>query len=548
MSEIKAQLRSAFSVLVVALVVSSVVAPAAFAGTASAVNKDDADSCGWRDPLEYLAGTTCDWHSEYDDVNSSSSRDDAYVQADHHAELRGEYETAEQFRTVFDNYGQDTGTIASLAARNAIVTAYNNGSSASTADAKAQQAIEDYYSKKQINTLEAFSKQQAQIAFAVNSTRNHPDTLNDFVYHQGVTTGGSQSSYKWYYTGELVTRTYTLANGSTHQYHSAEVYVQATDSNGNVYSTSRGLGIDEYQNSTEAVVHPRSSADVFFPGLLNVRASYAGTTLNISDGHPAQVIADYDSWASTMTMWQDQSKTVKSNYQTGTASDLYQAMDTGSLDPADVRGAEGQVRYLSGDSNSTTQRYKAALYGTLDMNQAGFNSTFYVEYTGYTNATYNRSKTDGSRTLEYSGYVENQTYQGMVFSSEVPTGGFQPGGTYDTSKLNGTTMIYSQSNGTVTFVKGNITISKITDQDGNKVSNATWEQPKYDTNDVSEYIDYLNKTQQMQLQLLERYGDTTSSGSTSSDTSSGWNPTQSQLVFMLLAVASMAAISKRGAE
>ncbi|MGZ0746711.1 hypothetical protein [Haloparvum sp. AD34] len=551
MTATKSTAQRAFSVFIAGLLISSVVAPAALSGTAAAQTSDDGVECSWDSPLIQLVGDSCHWDGGWETVNDSADRDAAYVQSDHHAELRGEYETAEQFRTVFENYGEDTGTIASLEARNAIATAYQNNQSASTADAKAQTAIQDYYSIKEINTLEAFSKQQAQIAYSANSTRAHPDTSDDFVYPQhldgrAVYDSGSEKNVgidNKYVTGNLVNKTYTLSNGSTHQYKVAELYVklhQASAPDERVMSGTVAPSIQDFQGASSHEYQVGYDGTVTYyitlNGLVNVRASYAGTNLSVSNGHPAQVIEDRNSWASTMTMWSNQSDTMESNYQAGTASDLYGAMDDGRLDPDDVRGAEGQVRYLSGDSNATSQRYKAALYGTLDMEQAGFNSTFTVEYTGYTEAHYNRT-TDGNRTVEYSGYVENKTFEGMVFSSEVPAGGFEQNSTYNTENLNGTTMIYSQNNGTVTFAKGNVTFVEITDTEGNQVENVTWSDPKYDTNDVSEYIDYLNETQTLQMQLLEQMSDDGSGTG-----GSGFGGISREIVLLIIAAVAAAGI------
>lgn len=541
MKRIKDSARSAFSVIIVGLLITSVIAPAAFAGTAAA---SDAGHCT-DTYITQLVGSVCEWSTDADTVNNSDDREAAYVQADHHAEMRGEYETSEQLRTVFSNYAEDTNTLASLEARNAIATAWQNGKTASTADAKAQTAIQNYYSVKEVNLLEAYTKQQAQLAYSANSTRNHPTAYDKFFYPQ-VSTESGWSVTNTYYTGALQTRTYTLANGSTHQYKSAVYFVRVDYDSGTQYATgTHSTNITAFKTGTQE--QWSNGRTIYYNGMSNVRASYYNTSYNISNGHPAQVITSHDDWGNMLKTFADQSDTVEANYAAGTASDLYTEMDAGRLDPADVRGAEGQVRFLSGDANSTTQRYKAALYGSLNMKQAGYNSTFFVEYTGYTESSY-KLGTGGSRTINYSGHVDNKSYEGIIFSSEIPSGGFQPNTTYNTSKLNGTTMIYSKNSGTVTFVKGNLTINKITDENGNVQDSVTWEDPKYDTNNVSEYLDYLNKTQQMQLQLLEQYSAGTSSGSTTSGTTSGWNPTQNQLIGMLLAVVAAAAMAQRGAE
>lgn len=537
----KGMAQRAFTVLVAGLLISSVVAPAAFSGSAAAATDDD--HCT-ETIITKLVGNTCEMVDEPDTVNTSSDREKAFIQSDLHAEARTAYESSEQMQVVFSNYAEDTNTLASLEARNAIATAYENNESASVADTKAQTAIQDYYSIRQVNALEAFSKEQAQMAYAARVANNDSRIGNRFFYPAGVS-GEKSSSASTYYarherlTGNTVTKNYTLANGSTHEYIVAEWYVNLHSDDSNSHDYYIAPSISDFETTDEVAYN--LDGTIYWGGMTTARASYWDTTYDVENGHPAQVVSSYNEWAEVLAAFGNQSDTVESNYAAGTASDMYAAMDEGRVEPAEVRGAEGQVRFLSGDSNATDKRFRAALYGSLNMSQAGFNSTFAVHYDGYTEFAPNETN---NGTMEYSSPV-NTTYDGMLFAQEVPEGGFEAGTTYNTEDLNGSVMIYTSSGQKVVFEKGNFTINEITDNEGNKVESVSWEKPKYETSNTSEYIEYLDKTQEMQLRLLEKYSDDTSSGGGGGG--GGWFPSeQRDAILAGLALIAVAGLAGKG--
>jgi len=437
----------------------------------------------------------------------NTDQEQALTQADLHATARAEYEKQAAILTIMKNYGQDTGTLASLEARHAIASAYENGSTAAAADAAAQAAIQEYYSIRQINALEAHSAQQAQLAY-IGNVSNSDNVVDNYVYIQTTDTSYADDISSDGYiaesglTGELVTHNYTLANGTEHEYKSAEVFVMAKHDGGSGSRTGKfGLRISDFEGSDNATYNlPDANGDetVTVNGLTNIRASYANTSYDVENGHPSQVVGDHNDWAATLSTFSEQSTEVESNYQAGLAQDLYDAMDSGEISPSDLRGAEGQVRYLSGgdEANVTQQRWKLALVSSLGIDNPDLAnaSTMVVHYDGYTDRRWNVS-TDGDRQAILEGRVD-KTYEGLLYSAETPSNGFDTGVTYDTSQLNGTQVIVTENGTEVPLYSGNLTIEAMYDQEGNQVDSTDWSQPEYSTYNSTRFIEYLNETKQ----------------------------------------------------
>jgi len=64
----------------------------------------------------------------------------------------------------------------------------------------------------------------------------------------------------------------------------------------------------------------------------------------------------------------------------------------------------------------------------------------------------------------------------------------------------GNAVMYDAESGSeIPMQNGRVTITKMTDRDGNEVKATTWEQPKYDAYDSSEYASYVEKTKDFQV-------------------------------------------------
>ncbi len=502
------------TLLLVGLLVMSAIVPAPAAAQASN------ETCLYEQAgLEWFV-FDCQPEATHD--TTDLDREQAMVQLDLNNLAVSERENAEQIRQIMENYGQDTGTLASLEARHAIASAYENGTDPSIADSNAKAAIEDYYAQRQKSTLAASSKHAAQMAYIANASQQHSEIPDDYIraldYDLETDNTDLDPVDHTRLTGTTTPVNATLVNGEQYEYQGLDVWFNATlndmghsaDLNETVrlehfrgnktsddFFYTLEYGSHNYNNLKE--YDTQVSGDIVawvFGGKLYIDPSNYDTEYPIEDGQPGTVPLNINDYAYLMDMWQNQSDEVVANYQNGLAADLYDALDAGQITTAELRSAEGQVRFMSGESEVTSQRFRVALLSTLDLNGVDLQnaSRMTVSYTGYTDVDWNVTET--SREPIYSGYVDNRSYEGLLFATDTPDGGFDKGVEYNVSELNATVLMQTQNGTQVPFAKGNFTIESMTDDDGNEVENIGWEQPQYDTYDVSQFLRYLNDSKE----------------------------------------------------
>jgi len=512
----------AFSVLLVALLVGSVVAPIAASSPAAAQDSTEdtveeyacytiSQGAG---PGGFLINEACtDWTTE----ETTYDGDPAATQTTLHGMAVSEWETQQAIQTIMQNYGEDTETIASIEARNAIATAYESGNTSSEADTMAREAISDYYAQRQINTLEAFTKSQAQMAH-IGNISNEPDIARDFVHIPGEVTEDSSTSDRYMtqtteLTGNLDTHNYTLANGTSYEYQTAEFLVTYTQGSGSS-TDSFSISFDDWSSSKgKFVVSSPNDGDWSIAytnafettGQINVRNSYYNTGYNLTDGLYGQKVADMRGYRETLADFDSEDSRVTTNY-VDISSELFSEMDAGNLDPNELRGAEGMVRYLSGDSNATEGDYRTALAYTLDTSNPNLTetSTMKVHIDGYTGLKWNASTNETVAREPIPTDPMNATIEGLLFADGVSNVSVNQ--TYSTNATDSQSFYVIDENGTqTTLIEGNLTVKAIYDSNGNELENATYTDPKYDSYNASEFIEYLDENEEVRQAIIS-YG------------------------------------------
>ncbi|QCS42646.1 hypothetical protein [Natrinema versiforme] len=500
----------AFTVLLAFLLVGSVVAPIAAAEPAAAQEDD-----GWIDGsyegtcdsnLRFAFPISCG-HSSFSADQIDTSQDTAAIEADTHVSAQSVKESWDAQDTVYQNYLQDTETLASLEARNEIAESYQNNQSAAAASADASRAISDYYSVHQRNLLEISSQHTARLDYLINVSKQQSEMDDRFIapYSTGTMTyyDAHMESMDWEGTAD---GTYELANGTTYDVVYPQLYVNGNG--GSVTSSdsswSAVASLEDYNETSETIDMPYNGGDTAMEGDTTMKWVPGMSVMNVPEaGLEADTAYDYRLVGERLYQLEQQAQTVKNNYDASVAEDLYAAMDSGDLDPNEVRGAEGMVRYMSGadnESNVTEDRFSLALRSTLDLAGTDLDSTMVVEFEGATERERIASE-DGSVSYEYNSV--NETYEGLLFSSETPVNGFQKGETYDVSNLDGTTtMVTDGGANETTFYQGNLTITTIYDSDGNEVEDVNWKDPTYDEYNATAYIEALEEASQQREQIV----------------------------------------------
>lgn len=497
----------AFTVLLGVLLVGGVVAPIGASQPAAA---QSSDGCMY-DAVDWFIFSCAD---SPDTETTSYDGDPAITQTTLHGMAVSEWESEQAIRTVMSNYGEDTETVASIEARHAIATAYQQGNTSTKADEMAREAIADYYAQRQINTIESFEKSMAQFSHIGNVT-NHPDLASDFVYTPDPAHSESHISFQGTeLTGNNVTRTYTLANGTEHNYTVPTVNATTYDTVSeaetvstfayhldlprttvNIDQKHTGYEFDWIRNSQggEAVLEE----SVHF----NVRNSYYGTNNDPADGLPGQRVHDYGAYRDVMSSWENQSATLTTEYQ-GMAEDLYAEMDAGNLDPNEVRGAEGMVRYLSGDGDGSEGDLRTAFHYVMGTSNPDLvnTSTMTVHVDGYTDIRWN-SSTDSTSREPIPTDPMNGTVEGLLFADGVSS--IAAGDTFNTTATDNQTFTVVRDNGTdVSLVEGSLTVESIRDSDGNTVEKTDYQDPQYGTYSADEFVQYLEENEEVRQALL----------------------------------------------
>ena len=476
----------AFSVLLASLLVGGLIAPIAATQPAAAASGDTIniqEDCGA--VAKFAFPRSC--HAAemaFGDPDVDQSDIEA-TKVDIHVGMQGVHQNLIQRESTYQNYLQDTETLASLEARNAIADAYENNESAIAAQAAGQRAINDYYAQHQSQILDMVSADVQEMIYYANITKNNPDISDGMINWAPRVQEGSLHSSEL--LAEKVESNYTLVNQSEESYYAPRIHAEGETHGGFGQSGTTNATVSNYNDGAFTVKSVYDGTG----GPQDFTVNYPGSLIIInvpSASLETQEVYDMGMVYDRLAAIDEQAQTVQANYDQNAAEDLYAAMDAGRIDPNDVRGAEGMVRYMSGaDGNNVTEdRFNYALRSTLDLASTDLNQTMTVHFEGATERTRNVTS-DGSVSYDYNSV--NQTYEGLLFSSETPDGGFQTGQTYNVNTLNGTTsMVHNGGADEVTFYRGNLTIQAIYDQSGNEVQNVTWSDPKYDSYDASEFL------------------------------------------------------------
>lgn len=475
----------AFSLLVAFLLVGSLaMAPIASAtGTASATN-DFEGTCDSN--LKYALPLSCGLADPDADTTVPSANP-----TDMHMMATSEWESFEAHLIGTENYVQDMEVIASLEARNAIAEAYEQGNTTSEADQMARDAVRDYYSVQQLQHVNVLEKSHMQFKYILEvAAENHGDDsemLEEFVassFTQSETRSGNAVRGSWL---EPSTHTVTteLVNGTQVEVRQLEMgytYYNGVDEREEPAYPSPFLG--EYDSSSQTWTWDVEAATT-------VGGDLDFTVQNVGDvsegGLPSQKVFDHVEWYELYQEMENQSQQVVQNYPPGFSEDIYQMLDNGEIDVSDLRGAEGTVRYMSGDGNATEGDLQRALHKILGTESPDLSQTsrMVIQYNGFTEREL--TEENGERVKAYTNEV-NQTLEGLLFTSGAPEGGFETGVTYNTSDLNGTQMVLGDNGTQTTFEKGEFEILEMFDSSGNSVDTATYDDgPDYGAFDAEEF-------------------------------------------------------------
>jgi len=392
-------------------------------------------------PLPWAAAWLAD--TIWDEINQNPDSGDGVIL---HSQATSAAERKQANELLWGNYLQDMHTIANIEARHAIASAWEDGKNASTAYADALTAIRSYYEPHEVNMREMLAQTMLDLG-SVSDARDGTESdgsiapwVNDSSSYTG---SGTDVHCRITAANYTENKTITLHNGTEYEMgvvpHFRFYVRDASDS----YEVPFDEVISSYDTSGSTVTVTGDSYDW--------TTSLQFSVPNVPDADlQGERVFDFAEWLKIYNEIESQSDMVAGNYSESFVSDLYAELDAGNIDPSDVRGVEGQVRFMSGTEDATSTSYRMALLQQLDMNQADLSkvASMKVQYTGPTNKTF-ETNSNGDRTMVVTDPVDAKTYEGQLFSRRTPPNGFEVGKEYASE---GFIAGYSAGNSTVRII------------------------------------------------------------------------------------------------
>lgn len=341
--------------------------------------------------------------------------------------------------TSFENYLDDTSSIALMEGKNAYIRALNNGSNKTVALGAADDAIEEYYAVKQRNLISSWETNVELYTSAQKTGANTTGMTAKFV--------GPANENLEYYETELAdpwNESLTLLNGTTVDYVALNGRIEqggSSQSGTIIELTSGERSFDGEQYSAFAVEAANSSLE------------------NLEFWNFAQ----YESrWSEIGT----QSTDVKAQIETfvNNTFDSYQQGDINSTELVDP--------YLGARDYSAENASQFQSWALRSLTALGLDSPDNLSSVGRMNVSANGS-----------------TYTGILMSDGNPDGGFTVGETYNATNLTGLQFVALDDGGTHELT-GEFTLESATGADGTEYEsgeNITYTNITYETAGTEEF-------------------------------------------------------------
>ncbi|MFC7230324.1 YncE family protein [Saliphagus sp. GCM10025308] len=380
------------------------------------------------------------------DVNESPSGDEAIL----HNLGVSEYESLTTHEVTFSNRLTDTRPVASLEARHGIASAWEDGDSSSVAYDRAMQRIRQYYELPEYNHYHVTAKSLLQLGFAAGVAK---DDLDDDSWAAAVGTddGGNTIQLRLQSTTEAADISLhdgtaiwnvspseeeiepVLGDGSKTPYEIPRVEFYDTSSS-TVLEEAPILDqsvVDSWDATNEEVTYELSDGTTVSTDL-----DFTIKSVSAADLQSARVF-DGREFFKLLDEIKSLSDTVTGNYSESFVSDIYAELDAGNITPDQVRSPEGIARFLSGTDDVSDERFRISMLQQLGMVQPDFSKIrgMSVNWTGATETWVDPDPNLSDRHAHPDGFVENESYSGVLFGADLPGSGFQTGGRYYVGNL-----------------------------------------------------------------------------------------------------------------
>ncbi|QSJ05047.1 VP1 spike protein [Haloarcula virus Hardyhisp2] len=418
---------------------------------------------------------------------------------DLHAAAAGASAKGENYNVLYDNYLQDTETVAWSKAEKAIAQAYENGSSKAMAKSKARTAIDEYYAKKQVNLIRSW-----------NTTAHEWDYIYSRAEQENFDVGNYESSETVEGSNAAIIKPYFLHKDDN----TAD---KVSESNGLNDFTYDSLGKNEVTLTNGTVVESTSYRFKRDDG------TDAGN-IGIATDNSIQNDVEYDYW------------------RTVTGFDV-SAPEPGYSEIKFVHFNDFQSKYTEIENKSTNLKTDAGVFtdgiwsdlqdGNIQSQDVISRNTLMFEY-GTSAASGNGTYYDSIGALSQMGLASpnldstgqmtvtvdetGNTYQGMLFANNVPNGQWEIGKSYNSKNITGSVFMATTS-GNMKKLTRNFTVDNAVDKTGKERQTVSTQTYNYKTANTSELNSKYDKLLKVTSELQNRSNAAGSGGSVGSSSS-----------------------------
>jgi hypothetical protein len=350
-----------------------------------------------------------------------------------------------------ENTLQDTETVAWSKAEIAIAEAYENGKNRSQAQAEAKAAIRDYYSVRQRNLAASYSTGAETYVSILNTTRNDSD-INLNVYP----------------TGDTPVSNVDTAGGEGPP--SEEVSAQTVNG-----SSVTIVGIrynDDGATSSRPTATPHNS-----PGSIK--------TFEVN----GTVVVDAIRYQSAWTRIETQSSGLTGEVDPYVNA-TYDGLENGTINSSDIVSKAALVGQLGTDYRDATTSGQGNVYNSVGALAA--QGLEVPELNG-----------TGTFTVEYTANGSTKTADGLLAARQAPGGSWETNTTYNASEISGPVYL-AKTDGEVVSLSGEFTVTEIRDRDGNSIQNVTAQEVVYQSQNVTELSEKLDRLSNYRAQIEAR--------------------------------------------
>lgn len=492
-------------VLVVLVVTSSGLAPVGTAAAAEQGNCSTLDDFVMFLTLGAVNAEDCSRQAYVEDaINDMEQSDANQTKVDIYSAASGAKAGQEAWAAPYDNYVNDTQSVAWMKAESAVADAYASGMSKAEAKVAARQAVAEYYHTKQKNLVEQWNVSVSQAA-TLNEQAEMEENVSGYFVKANATGDPDYGSYKEEFLGLGDDKLLTTVDNQTIYAKTAHVRAGGHngDSNADIGPTD---GQHAYEQNTDS-----SSHMVYLDGI------------EVQAPNTNYDVMTYMKFAAFQDRW-NRIESLNNNLQSEVdvfVDATWSDFDSGQINATDV-------------ISSHTAMFE---YGVRSGNESEglWRSTAALAMMGYDVPNLNSS---GTMTVEYSG----QTYTGLVMAKNAPNGSWQTGATYYTDSLEGPEFLLT-TEGEKIDLDGSFTVTGMTAKDGSQLNETQTTKYVYKTSNTSELLEMQQQLIELRQEIEDREPDGAGDGSGSG---SGFSNTQIMVGLAALAGAALLAQNNRG--